>query len=597
MLRKLFFASLIMMLGLFTVSSCKDDGITNENNEPQPEDIEKADYTVIFWGAAGGVDFSIVRDLYDMLIYRENETIGSNVNFVGTFKTSLAKSDVPMFKGTDKTMYFDLGKKNGCKLSASSDEFANELVSTLDSSYTKDIKVLASVVAANAYKVFFENTNSKEVGDEQYPFYEVDSLSQFIQRTAKTHPAKHFVLVTLGHGNGFDIDADIRTRSCVIDGDLERGLSAQDLAEAVDKSGVHIQTLLCHNCLMSQLENLPYFQQVADYAIISSEETSTRYLPEFVANLSKAGDDLEKMKEASRSTVDYYAKYWTDHKNELDATTSHGFYDLSQTGALMSVVKKIAAWYASAADTDSIFINKVIYNSLYASDMFHIVAKMSKNQFDLFDLRKKYLEMYKPDEFTTWERNDVEQFLKTSIILSKLPMTGGFIFSHIMYQSLRLKNEATAPNLDFDGLQKLYDEYISTLKSMAHIKAACADESISDYAYIFTSPSVCLVPFNSKYQRRGIEQVNMENPYRYEEFVDEFYSAFHSGDLAKVNDLYNKYFVGVSYKTPLDVVMQGYNNTLFDQQTGWSDFLKKLQCIPSVLTTIERKDYVNGVRR
>jgi len=496
MIKKLFFAS-IMMLGLFAISSCKDDDNTNDDNGTVNNQI--ADYTVIYWGMAGGVDQAVVNDLYDLLRYRENGKIGSNVNVVGLLKSSPKYQEKLAEHGIDGTMTFDLGKKNGCKTDDQS--IIDQLSKMEDEYYSKKTHKdsingdnLAIEMIVSTYKSFYDNTVSKRVGDTLYPLNSVDSLAAFIKSAAETHPARNYVLLMYGHGTGFDPDADLPvTRACVTDDYHQAaGLSAQNIADAVKLSGVHIQTLFCHNCLMAQLENLPYFQQAADYAIMSSELSTSFYMHEYIASISKAGDNQEKMKEAGRSTVDYYLDVSTKKLDDAVKPRSHGFYDLSQTSALLSVVKKISSWYADAADKDPAFIKKVVQNSLYSDEA----------QFQNTVESRVLIQSAMDSGFQILFDNEALFFVwaQQMTVVGNSQMNRGIIFSHIMYQTIKMKTDATA-SLDFNSIQSLFDEYTKTLKSMAYIRSTHVNESIKDYPYIFTSPSVCVMPLNSTYYK------------------------------------------------------------------------------------------------
>lgn len=583
-------------------AACSDDNVGDNENDSSEEADTLADYTVIYWGMAGGNDQAVMNDLYDLLRYRENGKIGTNVNVVGLLKSSPKFQEKFAEHGIDGTMFFNLGKKNGFKTDDQSlmdqilkieDEYCSK--KTHEDSINGDNLVFETIVSIS--KSFYDNTVSKKVGDTLYPLNSIDSLAAFIKSAAETHPARNYVLLTYGHGSGFNPDADLPvTRACVTDDYLQdAGLSAQNIADAVKLSGVHIQTLFCQNCLMAQLENLPYFQQAAEYAILSSELSTSFYMQEYIANISKAGDNLEKMKEAGRSTIDYYVNVSSKIASSENTPRSHGFYDLSQTGALLSVVNKISSWYADAAEKDPVFIKKVIQNSLYADELpFKNEKTVESRQFIRVVMDSGFQQLFGNNAlFMEWT-NQMQN-------VGSFSMNSGIILSHIMYQTIKMKTDSTA-SLDFNTIQSLFGEYTETLKSMAYIRSTHVNESIKDYPYIFTSPSVCVMPLNSTYYKRRkiktvYEEYQAKNPEPYNEYGNSLINAYMSQNAANIYAWCSEYFDGVTYKTPFDTMLQGYTSTSFDQQTGWSLFLRNLQCAPSCLTNPIRREYIMGVRQ
>jgi len=67
------------------------------------------------------------------------------------------------------------------------------------------------------------------------------------------------------------------------------------------------------------------------------------------------------MKTACKKTVDHYAN--CVGRSSYKDITSHGFYDLTYTDQLLKPVAEAAAWFASAAKTNSQFMSDVVLST------------------------------------------------------------------------------------------------------------------------------------------------------------------------------------------------------------------------------------------
>lgn len=582
-----------MMLSLFSFSSCCDENalVTDDNNSNANDTTATADYTFILWAVAGGTDLQASSDLIDILRYRQSGEIGDNVNFVGRIKTS-GDTKAPGLQnllktyGYDGTITFDIGKKTDCQLPDIPYFFyASQLAYKITGEQEK--KQRLTELTAEGYKTFFDNTISKKTGGLDYPFNNVDSLAAFIKNAAASHPAKNYVLVIDGHGNGFDINRDFATRATLGDYDVEGAstMSVEDISKAVKQSGVHIQTLVNHSCEMAALENIPFFQQIADYTFMSSEVTAGFYLQEIVANFSKAGNDVEKMKEAGRKSVDTCIEH-LEILGTLKAS-SMGFYDLSKTQNLMAVTKSAADWFSDAAGKDPEFITKVLSKSICSQD------------FEEYAIARDSLIHNKYNAPANMTPEETRSYLQNMIFTSGKTVTSGFVLSHIMYQTLNMKSQATS-TLNFNTLQGILDDYMQTLKDMAYIKAVNEDTSIKDYNYIFTSPSVCIVPLNSLYNKtRTWDQIIYEvsvnkNDAPLNQFSESLRNALKNGNEAEFQKLIFDNCVSYLTNVPYTQLLQNYKSLPFDQQTGWSNFLQKLNFIPTYATVPTRVYTLNN---
>jgi len=573
LMSKKIFAFFMAALTAICFVSCKDDK-TNETDPNTPSDVTEADYTVIFIGEMGGNDIDVHLDFDKFLQYRENEKIGSNVNVTGIVKSTMFQNELKAY-GYDGAVEFTLGHKTGRTIN---------IDTTVDANTLKD---------CSHYVTFCKETNAKRVGGADYDITSPEAIRSVIQKAAKEYPAKNYVLLLLGHGEGFNPVKDIpnaagyATRACVTDQGNGSYITCDNLVAAINTSGVKIQTIFFQNCLMSTLENLSAYQHCADYAFISSEVTDSYYMQEFIAGLSNVGGDTDKLKAMANGVVDYYIDVVRPDAKSLDPlfATSHGFYDLSKMPDVLKVVKSAASWYADAAEKDTLFMSSVIEDVNCAADFDGKVAeyfgsfiKCALDDYATMDVSQI------PDPKQAYEAL-TQGFARLIMFYAAAPLESkyavNFPFAHLMKVTLDSKANTSA-GLDFTALQSLYNQYLTAIKSMAYIRANFMDKSVADYEYIFTSPSVCLFSFDPA-NYHPAAAMNLRNPDLAIMAADEFAKCMlnedHVGAVAIMRDLFcgNPY----AYTTPYDEAKASYCGSQFDKATGWFNFLAKLKSNPS----------------
>ena len=563
----------LMLMAVLTfgsaIVSCSDketDPITPENpSTPEtpvtPTPAETADYTIIFWGMAGSQDGATVFDLATLADHYQKGNIGKNVQIAGLLKTSLSKVDgggmvEPSY---DKTWYFD-SKEIGTAETFGDSDFADM--------WTADgMKSL--------YKKALDTMGGKVYGDTLYPLNNVDSLAGFIKKTAEKFPARHYVLMVYGHGNGFSpVDDTPVSRACVSDDFMNNSISADALVSAVQKSGVKIQTLFTQCCLMGTLENIAAYSQVFDYGILAAETTTGYYFPQYLVNLSQAGDDEAKMQEMSRKLVDFYVEEAAPAG--FATYTSHGFYNLTKASALISATKEASDWfatnYAIADQQDA--IERALASSIVSINLEYGNQKMTDS---LRQVRQELQDVISGKKSFSTER-EFHDFLKGTLYLIVLGSSKptGFCMSDVMRNAIaaNLPEEKTA------ALKTIYEKYMTALKDMAYIrttdKPAKAD---ADYEYIYASPTVNIFSLNPDYFIKFPVQDG-----EFETLYAQLLQAVANEDDAAVEEIGHKMLEGNIYAhlSDLSTVKKNYTSSVFDQQVGWSKFLEMLHLTPSL---------------
>ncbi len=555
MMKKLLFVFVPLFAMALSLVSCSDKDAETVSGSGSG-DKEMADYTVIFWGMAGGVDQMAAPDMATLASNYQKGLIGKNVNIAGLMKTTTYHDP-----SRDKTWYFDSEKINK----------TTEDKSQEDEDYIE-----------SKYNYAFETLNGWEYGDALYPLNNVDSLANFIKKTAQKFPARHYVLMVFGHGGGFSPVWDTpSTRACVIDDFTDKSLAADDIVDAVKESGVKMQTLFTQCCVMAALENMAAFSQVFDYGILSAEVTVGGYFPEYLVKLTEAGDDVEKLKTKSRELVDYYVDVACSSYNDPNSCgdyTSHGFYDLTQMPQMMSILKEAEDWYSSNYTKMQEGIDDALRASVSCVNLgegTHILG--------FFETRKELQDIIaagyeNPDQFSTEELKEIYTAIY-DLLDGNQALGYGFCMSDVLKQTTQVKDLSDEQKA---AIQAIYDKYMAQLKKMAYIRTTVKPSNAADYEYIYASPTINLFAMNETYFVKLL-QGGKEN-------IDNLVAAFEQKDYDKAEEICKEMFEGTPYakKATLAEATHNYTSSVFDKQVKWSDFLKQLDFNPSVIINPDR---------
>ncbi len=573
MKKKLFFAFLPLLAMALSLVSCSDSdpGQGAGSGTDGGSSKEMADYTVIFWGMAGGLDDFTSRDLATLASNYQKKLIGKNVNFMGLVKTSMSHGMSNVDPSLDKTLYFDTDTINPTAVdnSVEPSKTGEGYLSYCQEKYNYALKTL----------------NGREYAGTDYPLNNVDSLANFIKKAAEKFPARHYVLMAFGHGGGFSPVKDVpSTRACVFDSFNEgKGLAADDIVDAVKESGVKMQTLFTQCCLMATLENMAAYSQVFDYGILSAEVTDGGYFPEYLKKISEAGDNEEKLQTKSRELVDYYVDVATasyvDPEN-ADSYTSHGFYDLRKMSQLTPILQEAAEWYAANyADTQLQYGIETALNSSVScvnigmeSSTYYTYRKY------LQDIIKK--EYSSPDELPMEELEQLYTGIYCYLEQSHYVFGYGFCMSDVLRQTSLSEDLPAEKRAE---IKAIYDRYLTQLKDMAYIRTTMKPKNAdANYEYIYASPSVNLFAMNEEYfvplLQGGREKLN------------EMLDALEQKDYDTAEQLSKQLFEGSYFANSitLENVEYNYTSSVFDKQVKWSNFLKLLKVNPSIVFNPDR---------
>ena len=555
--------NLFFILAAMLMCACSDDEGSNNPVNPQEND-SIADYTVIFWGMCGTNDGGVACDLFDLANNYVSGKIGSNVDIAGLMKTSVNLTDSTL-ADFDMTYYFESGDMTG---------------KTISSEGLEDY--------IDIYSRAFQVLNARPYADTSYPLNNTDSLAAFIQRVAKEHPAHNYVLMLLGHGGGFSPAEETpvpehvegQTRACLYDNYCGSAyLTADAVVSAVQKSGVDIQTIFTQCCLMATLENMAAYSQVFDYGILSAEVTYSGYFPEYLVRLSQAAGDEEKMQAASRGLVDYYV-------DQLDGDstiyTSHGFYNLTKTPQLLSIVKDIASWYATNYPHIPDQIEEALSSCIFCDNLKEGDDALARQKRALIQAISAGVDI--SDMFEGASREEIfKQLINMLIDLNYNAISYGFPLADVISVTLSQLSD-TEYAAEKAVLQNLTTQYMQTLKDMAYIRATLVPTNAdSDYVYRYTSPTINIFALNEQY----FIPLFGTHP---QETLDALMEAYRSGDKSTYLSLMVELFAGTPFagEVSLGTARTNYTSSVFDRQVRWSSFLEQLQFNPSVIYNPDR---------
>lgn len=579
------FVALLATMIAFTACSDKETAGTDTDNTTHTDSV--ADYTVIFWGMTGGNEAQSLYDLASIVNMKEEDIIGDNVHFYGLIKTASENNAQELLSkyGYDGTQLIDLGKKTGSKVSTS-------------------LGTNEEIDAANCAEVF-KALNARKYGDAKYPLNNPDSLQKFIKTAAAKYPAKNYILLLFGHGAGFrpaeeTANADgYATRGCVYDKEIGKHtcLTADNIVSAVNGSGVKIPLIFFQCCLMANLENIAAYQHCTDYIVASDEVTSSGYMQRFIAYLSQGGASTDSLKSAAKKTVYDYAEHWnekfTSPDSEFKGLTSHGFYELSYTPALLNSVKSISAWFSNAYDKDSAYIKTIVTTSLLCSNV-----KGSKSNEEIYYKKIQSVHKFIWGTHTTEPiEKEISEFKNDITELAKVENAYGIVFAAMVKNALDRQSEATSKELDFNALKTYYEQYMSTLRSMSYIHAVGEDTKNPDYCLLYTSPTIDVFAMNKEHfiEPRAVSFLKKEEgTEKFEEDMNKLVKAIENGDKKTRSVILNYYFNGTLFTDKdIETVKTNYTSSQFDKTTQWSKFLEKLTLNPNHITNPERFSYLN----
>lgn len=334
----------ILFSGL-TLTSCfyEDENNTAEPVKPSVPTPELSDYTVIFYTTGGGnLDYSIQND------------------FVGLCK-ALGKDN----KKVRILVQYKYSK-----------ELPNNISGKAGHLYRFELSSELLNETTDAEKRPLKLTDDMLYGTQQAAaeLYQPDSIASFIQYCKDTAPAQNYVFMMSDHGAGYQIVFDYdkskvsntRTRAMMSDDNLPGDpiMTNHELLQGIRKSGVHMKMMNFDCCLMNNLETLTEFKGVTDYVIASGHTTIGQDPEAFVRMLENAGANGENLQEWGQKFVEACAKKTAEYlKNDISPNpkaqnVDFNITDMTKFGNVLTTLKActdylLSAWEEQQKDKDA----------------------------------------------------------------------------------------------------------------------------------------------------------------------------------------------------------------------------------------------------
>ena len=288
LLRRLSLLTIVLML----VSCSKDESPKTTEKEPEPTPHS---YTIMFYGCGGGNLDNVFEDVaLNGVVYLD---LPSNINVVGQMKWSYGY-------GAEATM----GKGGVAR-------------------YTYDHQT-------NAYK-------HSIVSDKEYDIDDASNLANFITWTKRNAPADEYIMVFMGHGNGYHPSFEgSNTRATLRDDQDPVYLGLNSITEAFELSDAKFNLIYMHSCLMNSLEYATELAQYTNYYLASTLATSGSggeiyYILEALMAMDSYNE--ESIIEAVKHLLDKdYDEWWCQDIFPID----HVLTDCSKIAEINSAIRE-----------------------------------------------------------------------------------------------------------------------------------------------------------------------------------------------------------------------------------------------------------------
>ena len=277
----------------------------DKNSRDVPEPVTERDYTVMFYAVSeGSLSEPLTTTYNDLAVLNSTDKVAMTGQF--KFGRDIQESKEPQAQAFKGVQRFTLPEKGA--------EFKPEVI-----------------------------------GDASMPFSYTEPLRDFIKWSADKYPAKNYILILWGHGEGWSYVTDSGTKGCLIDDNIDnsgRFMTNDELVNAVQQSGIHLKVLDFYCCNMGRMEALCEFAKIADYTRVSNEAitgngTETGALVKYILEEAEKKDDVESfVSNVWKSYLDYTLTSCEDAIPNIPVSLA--FVDLRRLPPVLSSVKKMS---------------------------------------------------------------------------------------------------------------------------------------------------------------------------------------------------------------------------------------------------------------
>ena len=248
-MRKIFRLWMLLVPMALGIASCSDND-DNPVTPPEPDKpaTELADYAILFYGHGGGnLDEAILTNIAQF--YMADEESYEKVKIAVQYKYSSVENLLDNIKDIDEEEAKAMGGKTV--------RFVVDPTEDLEDDDDGE-----------------EHLYGESNADITCP----DSLTNFINWSAKACPAKNYILLLSDHGGGYMPQDDLPytpsaapTRAIIFDdGNDGKGFTIKSLAAAISAADIRPQVIYMDACLMNSVEYQFELKDLADYLVLST---------------------------------------------------------------------------------------------------------------------------------------------------------------------------------------------------------------------------------------------------------------------------------------------------------------------------------------
>ena len=319
---------------------------------PAPDPV---DYTILFYGCGGGnLDSDDENNLKD--VAKALPEKDSKVRFLAQYKYSSPKS-VTFTPADEDDNYVAAGQAG----------------------HLYRYEVTAAIVASDdESSTYIKLPQGAQYGNQnaKAELFQPDSIASFIKYGVATAPAKNYILVFGGHGNGYNLYEDIpwtESKTTVSDENLEDdpSVSMYHIKEGIKRSGATITLLAFESCEMGQIEVVAELQNSAKYMMASGHSISALAYNELISSIQKGDKFMDIMISFARGSLN-------DNLPRKGGHMNFSVTDFSKTQPFFTALKEITDYLCNNVKEDKLEGYKTA-----AADTYQFDKEDSK--FDIYD--------------------------------------------------------------------------------------------------------------------------------------------------------------------------------------------------------------------
>jgi hypothetical protein len=194
-----------------------------------------------------------------------------------------------------------------------------------------------------------------EKKDINLPFYKPQNIADFITWSAQKFPAEKYILILWDHGGGWVPAADSPkslslSRAVVYDDNLDgKAISAVELGQGIQQSGIPIELVYYNACLMNMLENLGELEKVGVHYALAAGHVVWGSGGVYDKFLDRLDQDNSRFPALMQSYCTELVDFWKTIEPEA---AEIAFTDLTKLYYVFEIVKEIADELIKAYDLE-----------------------------------------------------------------------------------------------------------------------------------------------------------------------------------------------------------------------------------------------------